>query len=264
MINSILLSVLIVAGIGLIIGIILAVTSIIFKVPTDEKAEEILEALPGANCGACGFSGCAGYAKALSKGTAKSGLCPVGGTDCAHKINSILGLGDTEMEKKVATVRCRGSYDNTENKAEYFGIDSCTAAAKVGQGFTKCSFGCLGFGDCEKICSFGAISVCNGVAVVNKDICKSCGMCIITCPRKLITLVPYKNVANVTCMSQDKGGVARKNCTSACIGCQKCVKVCEEGAVTVNNFLATVDYTKCTGCGKCVESCPTHAISLIK
>lgn len=76
---DILFPVLLVAGIGLIAGLILAVASILMAVPKDETAEAILEVLPGANCGACGFSGCSGYAQALAKGEAKPGLCAPGG-----------------------------------------------------------------------------------------------------------------------------------------------------------------------------------------
>ena len=142
---AVLIEVLVVAGIGLLIGLILAVASIVMAVPKDEKAESILELLPGANCGACGYSGCEGYAKALSKGDAKPGACPVGGEDCTQAVGEILGISG-ETVKRVALVHCMGSCDNTQDKAIYQGVKSCLAASRYGSGITSCTFGCLGMG----------------------------------------------------------------------------------------------------------------------
>lgn len=259
--NGILLAVLLVAGIGLLIGLILSVASIVMAVPKDEKAEKLLEALPGANCGACGYSGCSGYANALSKGKAEVGLCAPGGIACAKELSAILGVESSSMEKKVAAVRCMGSCDNTKNKAQYQGVRSCSAAVRIGGGLTDCAYGCLGLGDCEAVCPYDAIHVCNGVAVVDNDRCKACSMCVKECPRGLITLVPYKNAAVIRCSNKDKGAAAMKVCAVACIGCKKCEKSCEAGAVKVDSFCARIDPGLCTGCGKCVENCPRHCIS---
>ena len=165
--NSILLAVGIVAGIGLLIGLILSIASIIMAVPKDEKAEAILEALPGANCGACGFSGCSGYADALAKGKAEPGLCAPGGLNCTKAISEILGVETGNVEPKVAVVKCMGSLDHTTYKAEYSGIMSCAAAMKIGGGLTACSYGCMGLGDCEAACPYDAIHVNNGAAYVD-------------------------------------------------------------------------------------------------
>ena len=258
--NTIILAILLVAGIGLVIGLILSFASIIMAVPKDEKAEQILEALPGANCGACGYSGCSGYADALSKGKAEVGLCAPGGLACTKVISKILGIDAKGAEPKVAVVQCMGSLDNTSYKAEYSGIKSCAAAMKIGGGLTACSYGCIGLGDCEAVCPYGAIQVCNGVAMVDSNKCKACTLCVKACPRKLIAIVPKKNQALVRCSNHDKGGVTRKLCTAGCIGCKKCEKICEVGAVKVENFCATVDPKLCTGCGKCVDQCPQHCI----
>lgn len=259
---AVLIAVAVVAGIGLLIGLVLSVASAVMAVPKDEKAEKILELLPGANCGACGYSGCEGYAKALAKGTAKPGLCSPGGEKCAKAIGGLLGV-DGEVEKKVAVVKCMGSRDNTSDKALYQGVQSCLMASKTGNGLTSCLYGCIGLGDCTRVCPNNAISVCNGVAVVNDELCVGCKLCANACPRHIISIVPVKDQAVVRCSNTDKGAVARKACKSACIGCQKCVKVCEFGAVSVTNFCAHVDYTKCTYCKKCVENCPVGCITLI-
>lgn len=259
---AVLIAVAVVAGIGLLIGLILAVASIVMAVPKDEKAEAVLELLPGANCGACGYSGCEGYAKALAKGEAKPGLCSPGGEECTDAIANLLGV-DGETVKRVAVVHCIGSCDNTTNKAQFQGVNSCLAASKVGSGITACAYGCLGMGDCVSACLSSAITVCNGVAVVDYSKCGGCGLCAEACPRKLITIEPKEDKkAVVRCSNHDKGAVAKKACKAACIGCQKCVKVCEAGAVTVTNFCAHIDAEKCTACGKCVENCPCHCITL--
>ena len=174
------IAVAIVAGIGLLLGLGLAIASIVLAVPKDEKAEEILEVLPGANCGACGFSGCSGYAAALSKGEAAPNLCAPGGADVVQAIAELTGGGAMEIERKTAMVMCGGSFDHTSDKMEYDGIQSCAAATLTGGGNTKCSYGCMGFGDCVNACDHNAISICNGVAVVTPALCVACTMCVKT------------------------------------------------------------------------------------
>lgn len=262
--SSILISVLVVGGIGLIIGIILSITSIIFSVPKNETVEQITEILPGANCGACGFSGCSGYAEALAKNKAKVGLCTVGGEEVAHKISEILGVKVESVDKKIALVHCMGNTDNTENKAEYIGERSCLSASTLASGLTSCEYGCIGFGDCVNACSFNAISICKGVAIVDKDKCKGCGTCVITCPRKLISLVSYKEQAIVKCSNKDKGAKTRKLCKTGCIGCQKCAKNCPSDAITITDFCAYVDTDKCTSCKTCVDNCPVGCITFFE
>ena len=261
--NAILLAVGLVAGIGLLIGLILSIASIVMAVPKDEKAEKLLNALPGANCGACGYSGCSGYADALAKGKAEIGLCAPGGISCAKELSAILGVETGSMEKKVAVVRCMGSLDNTSYLAEYNGIKSCAAAVKIGGGLTACSYGCIGLGDCASVCPYNAIRVCNGVAVVDNDKCKACSMCVKECPRQLISIVPYKNSAVVRCSNRDKGALTRKVCKTGCIGCKKCEKSCEAGAVKVVDFRAEIDPKLCTGCGLCADNCPQHCITYL-
>ncbi|WP_316636677.1 RnfABCDGE type electron transport complex subunit B [uncultured Ruminococcus sp.] len=262
--TGILLAVGIVAGIGLLIGLILSIASIIMAVPKDEKAEAILEALPGANCGACGFSGCSGYAEALAKGKAEPGLCAPGGLACTKAVSEILGVETGSVEPKVAVVKCMGSLDHTTYKAEYSGIMSCAAAMKIGGGLTACSYGCMGLGDCEAACPYDAIHVNNGVAYVDGGKCRACTLCVKACPRGIIEIVPKKDMATVRCSNHDKGGVTRKLCDIGCIGCKKCEKACEQGAVKVTDFCAYVTPALCTNCGACVDACPQHCITFFK
>ena len=260
---DILFPVLVVAGIGLLAGLGLAIASVVMAVPKDEKAEKITEMLPGANCGACGFSGCSGYAAALAKGEAKPGLCSPGGAEVAAEISEFLGLGGVSVEKKVAVVRCSGSADYTSDKMEYAGIQSCSAAVLLAGGPASCQYGCMGLGDCVNACQYGAIEICNGVAHIDPARCKGCSMCVAACPKHLITLVPYRPLAVVRCSSCDKGAQTNKVCKIGCIGCMKCEKTCESDAIHVKDFHAVVDPEKCTGCGKCAEVCPRHAIDLL-
>ena len=260
---DILTAVIIVAVIGLIVGIVLSLASALMAVPVDEKVEKLTDALPGANCGACGYSGCSGYAKALAEGTAQVGLCSPGGNDVAQKLSEILGVASVGVEKKAAFVHCMGSKDNTTKTADYQGIYTCAAAAQVNGGGTACNYGCLGFGDCVKACEYNSIRVCNGVAQVNTYSCVACGKCAKACPKGLISIAPVKKRAIVLCSNCDKGAETRKACSAGCIGCMLCVKACEFDAVKVINSKALVDADKCTGCGKCVDACKIGCIRLI-
>lgn len=256
---QLLIPVAIVAGIGLIAGVGLAIASAVMAVPVDEKAEEIESELPGANCGACGFSGCSGYAKALSQGRAKNGLCAPGGESAATAIAGILGQSVEKMEKKAAIVHCIGTSYSTSRVREYRGVSSCAASAQLFGGAAACSYGCLGYGDCVKACPYGAISVCSGVARVEPELCRACGLCLNACPRGIISIEPLESAA-VYCSNHDKGGETRRACRVGCIGCMRCVKACETGAISINQFCAVVNAEKCTKCGECVKVCPNDVI----
>ena len=259
---EILAPILIVSLIGLLAGVILAVASVVMAVPKDEKAEALEEVLPGANCGACGYSGCPGYAAAMAKGEASPGLCSPGGEAVAKQCAEILGSGDVAVVRKVALVHCLGSCDNTGDKMEYDGIPSCAAALPLAGGAASCRFGCLGLGDCVQACEYGAIRVCNGLAQVDPAQCKGCSKCVAACPKGLISLVEAKPQAVVRCSSCDKAKGTMAVCQVGCIGCGKCMRTCQFGAVTVENGLAKIDPAKCTACGQCVAACPRHVITL--
>ena len=250
------------AGIGLLAGLLLAVLSKIMAVPTDETAAAVEEVLPGANCGACGFSGCSGYAAALSAGkTKETGLCAPGGNEVAKQVAEIMGLAPAAVEPMSAVVFCAGCDGAANKKMVYDGVDSCRMAAQLFGGEKSCVYGCLGLGDCVRVCPYGAVSVCDGVAVVNADRCRACKKCVAACPKRLIALVPKaRATAAVLCKNHDKGAQTKKACAAGCIGCTKCVRTCPNEAISMDKNAATVDPAKCTACGACVSGCPTGAI----
>ena len=260
--NDIIFPVVVVVIIGLLSGLILAIASIVMAVPKDQRTEDIRAMLPGANCGACGFSGCDGYAKAMAEGSAKPGLCTVGGAEVSNKISAYLGVSAVSSVPHKAMVRCWGSNDNTSDKVDYEGINSCAAAAQLAGSPTSCLYGCIGLGDCVSACQYGALSIRNGVAMVAPERCVACGMCVKACPKHLITLLPVKKQAVVHCSNKDKGNVTNKVCKVGCIGCKRCEKTCQHDAIHVDGFLASVDPEKCVGCGECVDVCPRHIISM--
>lgn len=260
-VTGILFAVAIVGGVGLFIGLFLGIAAIVFKVEVDEKEEAVLAALPGNNCGGCGFPGCSGLAAAIAKGEAPVNACPVGGESVGKVISEIMGVEAGETIKQVAFVQCQGDCEKAGVDYEYYGIEDCRMLSFVPNGGAKsCNYGCLGYGSCVKACMFDAIHVVNGVAVVDKDKCKACGKCIEACPKNLITMIPYDAKYAVACNSKEKGPVAMKECTVSCIGCQLCKKNCPNDAVTVEEFNATIVQDKCEGCGICKEKCPRKSI----
>ena len=253
----------VVAGTGLICGLILALASKFMNIEQDERISSVRDCLPGANCGACGFTGCDGYAKAIIEieGT-PANLCTPGGADTAKKIADTLGIEFADVEQKVAYVRCHGDCSATTTKFSYEGISTCTGAKMHFSGHWACLHGCLGLGDCALVCPENAIFIKDGVAHIDPSRCIGCGLCARTCPNALITILPVRKQTVVSCSNTDKGVVARSVCSNACIGCKKCEKTCSEGAIRVENNLARVDHEKCNGCGECVAVCPIACIKI--
>lgn len=247
-------------ALGILFGVLLCIASKAFEVKSDPRVEQIKECLPGANCGGCGFSGCGDLAERIVKGDAKPNACPVGGADTAAKIAEIMGVAAEEPIRMRAQVMCSGVDGKAFKKYIYEGEADCSAAAKLGCGDKMCPNGCVGLGSCVKHCRFGAISIVDGVAVVDYEKCTGCGVCASFCPKKIIKLVPFDAVYHVGCSSLDKGAVTRTYCDAGCIGCKLCEKACESGAITVTDNVAKIDYTKCTDCGKCAEKCPKKII----
>jgi len=259
--TNILIAAGIVAAVGIFIGLFLGIAGMKFKVEVDEKEEAVLAALPGNNCGGCGFAGCSGLAAAIAKGEAPVNACPVGGDKVGDAIATIMGVENEGGNKMVAFVHCQGDCEKANTDYEYVGVEDCRMLSFVPSGGPKsCDHGCLGFGTCASVCPFDAIHVVNGIAKVDKEKCKACGKCIAVCPKKLIDLIPYSAKEVVACKNTDKGPVVMKACQVGCIGCGICAKNCPSEAVTVDNFLASIDQEKCTGCGVCREKCPKKAI----
>lgn len=257
---NILIAVLVLGIMGGIFGLILAIASKVFAVKTDPRLPEIIDSLPGANCGGCGFAGCSDCASHILEGTAPINACPVGGADSAEKIGKIMGVQVTETEKMVAFVKCNGG-TNAKKRYEYKGVQDCLGATKIAAGPLECAYGCLGFGSCVKACKFDAMHIGpNGVAVVDREKCTNCMACAAACPRKLIVSVPYSSEEVVPCSSKDKGVVAKNVCSVSCIACRLCEKNCPTGAITVTDNCASIDYSKCTHCGTCVLKCPRKLI----
>lgn len=259
MFETYILPILIFAALGVAAGVLLTYASKVFAVKADERLEALGEALPQINCGACGYSGCGDYAVAILDG-APTNLCKPGGDKAAVKISEIMGVDFEDVIEEVAFVRCAGTCDATSRKYVFDGTQTCVASNRFYNGSKVCTNSCLGFGDCVRVCPNDAIYIKDGIAVVDSNLCVACGLCVKECPNHLIVMKPATQKIYVVCSSTAIGKVTKAVCTVGCIGCKICEKKCPSGAITVNNNLATIDYTKCTQCGICVTACPTHAL----
>lgn len=259
-------TILFLAIVGALAALLLFVVSKKFHVEEDARIELVNEALPGANCGGCGYPGCSGFARACVEAESMEGLfCTVGGNDTMLKVADILGRTAVEAEPQLAVVRCNGTCDARPKVNQYDGDSSCAIAAATYGGETGCTFGCLGLGDCTLACGFDAIKMnpLTGLPEVDEERCTACGACVKACPKMIIELRkkgPKGRRVFVSCVNKEKGGVAKKACDNACIGCSKCFKECKFEAITIANNLAYIDPNKCRLCRKCVEACPTGAI----
>lgn len=250
-----------IGGIGLIFGIILAVAGEKLKVVEDPKFTEVRAALPGANCGGCGYPGCDLFAQAIVDGVAPVSGCPVGGSSCSAELAKIMGLDGEDSERLVAFVKCGGTHEKAKAKYIYYGMLDCNASNTIaGGGSRACSYGCLGRGSCAYVCAFDAINFDDGIAVIDKEKCVACGKCVNACPKSLIEIVPYDKKIKVRCNSNDSGKIVKNACAVGCIGCRICEKSCKFDAIHFENNLAKVDYNKCVQCKACFLKCPTKAI----
>ncbi len=258
--HGILLAVLVVGGTGIIIGLLLGISGKIFEVHTDEREVKIRDCLPGNNCGGCGFAGCDSLAKAIANNEADVNACPVGGAAVAKEIGKIMGVS-ADAKEVCAVVHCKGTCDKVGQKFNYYGTMSCSEAAILNGGPKNCSYGCMGLGSCMSVCEYGAISVVDGVAKVDRELCVGCGKCAKVCPKGLISIIPKDQEEVVLCNNKDNGKKVREVCSLGCIGCKMCTKNCPTDAVTVTDNLASIDPDLCVGCGLCKAACPTKVIS---
>jgi len=257
-------SVAVVGGLGFVFGIGLGLAAKKFAIQVDPREEELLNVLPNANCGACGFTGCRAYAEALLAGKAKVGQCPVAGGEATAKIARIMGQELSEFSApKVAVIFCDGG-SKCKDKYEWKGVESCALASKYFGGPKECEFGCLGLGDCFRACPFGAIKweKPGEVPIIDWEKCTGCGLCVSACPKNIIHLVDCRYRVHIRCASTDRGARVRQICPPGCIGCGLCVKVCPKNDIIMENNLAKMKYDTCDNCGLCEAKCPTKTIKI--
>jgi Na+-translocating ferredoxin:NAD+ oxidoreductase RNF subunit RnfB len=248
-----------------VLGLALGFFKKMFAVEEDPLVGQVRECLPGANCGACGFPGCDGYAAAVAAKTAAINKCTVGGQSVADKLAALMG-GSAEMTAEVAVLACQGSKDLAPLKGKYTGAATCRGA-KIAIGGTKlCAWGCLGFGDCVKVCQFGALRMGdNGLPVIDRGKCTGCKVCVAECPQALIQALPQDRRGAATLCSNRNPLKAqvRKTCLAGCMKCGLCVRSCPEQCIVIENGIPKIDYAKCTACGTCVAKCPSKAMKLL-
>jgi Na+-translocating ferredoxin:NAD+ oxidoreductase RNF subunit RnfB len=263
--NSILIAAISMGGIGFAFAVLLTIANKKLKVEEDPKIAKVDEALPGANCGACGYPGCAACAEALVKGEVEISVCPVCDDAERQEIADILGVELSQGVRDVAVLFCQGGNENAKIKADYEGISSCLAATFVNGGERACEYGCIGKGDCIEVCDFDAIHMGeNGLPIIDRQKCTACGKCVEACPRDIIELHPVNRHVFVLCKNTDKGAAARKVCDRACIACKICEKFDKSGGFQVEDFLARVDYDKYDkDYEKPTDKCPTNVIQIV-
>lgn len=260
MFNELLTSAIAIGIIGLIFGIILAVASKYFNVTIDVRAAQIRVELPGINCGACGYPGCDVFAEKVSAGEARVNGCPVCKKEAHMIIAKIMGVDQVDVEPLTAVVRCIGTDDKAKKKYDYDGIKDCAAVDALSEGNKVCIYSCLGMGNCERVCPTNAIKMENGIALIDKNKCITCGKCVVECPRDVISLIPKSAKAIIKCSNELRGKEVMDACEVGCIGCGICAKVCQFDAIEMDGNLPRIDHSKCQNCGLCAEKCPTGCI----
>jgi RnfABCDGE-type electron transport complex B subunit len=245
------------AGLGITFGLLLALASRAFQSQEDPRVNQVLDALPGANCGACGYPGCEHYAKAVVEGE-EIDLCPVGGAEVQQMVAEIMGVEAEDMQERRAVVHCRGDTERCGTRCEYDGIDDCRAADLVSGGPKECLYGCLGYGSCAKVCPYDAITMSEKhLPVIDPDKCTACGACVRACPRDLITLLDKRYDIYLGCSSQDSGKEVKMVCDVGCIACRRCVKEDPNDAIEMDGNLPVLDYEKADGdFSVAAEVCP--------
>lgn len=258
--EALLISVGVVAGLGLLLGLALALADKYISVPEDERVSKVQALLPGANCGSCGRAGCAAMAKALCSGEAVLTECPVMNGESREKMAQLLGTQSGESEPKAAVTACGGGIRCTD-LAQYEGLHDCRSASS---GLKGCPYGCVGMMSCAKVCPAGAISKNqSGVPEVGRDKCIGCGKCVQACPKGLVHLSSIRTRVVLRCSSKEKGKAVKTVCSVGCIGCGLCAKSCEQNAITMLNGHPVIDNGACIGCGKCAERCPQHSLFIL-
>ncbi len=256
---DILIVVAIMLVIAVVFGFLIMVVSKKFAVPVDEREEEVLGCLAGANCGGCGKAGCSALAKAIVEGKSEIDDCPVTDKENKEKIAKVLGIDYSGGGAKKYVVLCNGG-EKAKDKNDYLGVGDCVHENMILGGKKKCSTACLGDGTCSIVCKNGAIKVENGVAVIDQALCIKCGLCAKNCPKLVITTIPDTAKVYVACSTNCRGKEVIDACSNGCIGCGICAKNCPTSAITMINNLPHIDYEKCVSCGHCADKCPRKCI----
>ncbi|SLM30078.1 RnfB [Desulfamplus magnetovallimortis] len=252
---------------AVIMSYILGWANVKFHVEVDPRVEAVNNALPGANCGGCGFIGCSDYAEAVVKDNAPVNKCPVGGAACAAEVAGIMGIEAGEALIFRPVVHCGATADEKKGRTDYFGEQKCAAATLVA-GVQSCTFGCLGFGDCVAACKYDAIHVEKGLAVVDYEKCIGCGACVKACPRNIVTMSLFEEdrVPAVLCSNKDKGKDVTSVCDKGCIGCKACTRIDDmfvmdgDIAITVGDGYSA---EKVENVDKAIEKCPNDCINYV-
>jgi len=264
--NSIIATVVVALVIGFLLGLLLGLFKKIFFVKVDPKVSAVREVLSGANCGGCGYAGCDAFAEAVVKGDAPVSGCVAGGAACADQVAAVMGVSAGSAVPKVAFLACNGNKDVAQSRGVYNGVQTCAAAQLTMNGTKKCSFGCIGLGDCVEVCPFGALSLGeNGLPNVDKEKCVGCGKCSKACPKHLFVLIDANTkgpIAACSCHSDNKPQI-RKDCSNGCFKCGMCARKCPAQAIDVSAGIPKIDYTKCTSCGECVKACPDKVLLMM-
>lgn len=264
--NLIIATVIVALVIGFLLGVLLGLFKKIFFVKVDPKVSAVREVLSGANCGGCGYAGCDAFAEAVVKGEAPVNGCVAGGAACADQVASVMGVSAGSAVPKVAFLACNGTKEVAQSRGIYNGVQTCAAANLTMNGTKKCSFGCIGLGDCVEVCPFGALSLGeDGLPKVDKAKCVGCGKCSKACPKHLFVLIDANTkgpIAACSCHSDNKPQI-RKDCTNGCFKCGMCARKCPSQAIDVSAGIPKVDYTKCTSCGECVKACPDKVLHMM-
>lgn len=261
----ILSSVIGIGALGMLFGGGLAFAAKKFAVAVDPRVEAIQDVLPKANCGACGYPGCAAFAEAVVAGKVGADDCIPGGAETAQKIAEILGreIGESK-ESSVAIVRCKGGREQAKERFRYQGLEDCNAAVMLAGGGKGCVYGCLGLGSCVRACPFDAMRMNNNaLPEVLEDACTGCGICVQTCPRDIMELIPRSQVIYLACKSQDRGKEVKAVCSVGCTGCTLCAnpKTTPSGSIEMRGFLPQIVKPLSGDLKAALEKCPTNSFA---
>jgi len=258
---SILIPILTLGLLTLALAGLIAVANKKLYVFEDPRIDQVEDMLPHANCGACGFPGCRPFAEALVSGTVLPGKCSVSSDEGRAAIARFLGVALGAEEKRVARLACNGGMNVAINQAYYKGISSCQAATLISGGGKACSWGCLGYGDCEVVCDFDAITMNEfGIPVVDEMKCTACGDCVEACPKGLFSIHPANHRLWVACKSQESGDEVLEVCDVGCTACGKCAMDAEENMISMVKNLPVINYAKNHKTQAPIQRCPTGAI----